>query len=98
MIIVTGAVTAAPENFEALRRESLAHVLRSRAEDGCLLHSVHADVENPRRLVFLEKWRDRAALEVHFRQEGSGAFMRVVRAVDIGRERMETFEVEVGDS
>ncbi len=94
MIIVTGAVTTAPENFEELRRESLAHVHRSRGEDGCMLHSVHTDVENPHRLVFLEKWRDRPALEAHFRQEGSRAFMRVVRALDIGRERMEMFEAE----
>lgn len=92
MIIVTGSVIAKPEDFDELRREGLAHTLRSRTEDGCILHAVHVDVENPLRLVFLEKWRDRAALIEHFRQPGSKAFMRVVRALDIGREPMETYE------
>jgi quinol monooxygenase YgiN len=43
--------------------------------------------------VFFEKWRDRAALEANFKQPGSIAFMRVVRALNIGREAMETWEV-----
>jgi hypothetical protein len=34
MIIVTGAVVAKPEGFDELRRECLAHTLRSRTEDG----------------------------------------------------------------
>jgi quinol monooxygenase YgiN len=50
------------------------------------------DVEDPLRLVFLEKWRDQAALLEHFRQPGSKAFMRVVRALNIGREPMEAYE------
>ena len=37
---------------------SLEHVHRSRQEDGCLLHSVHRDIEDENRLVFLEHWAD----------------------------------------
>ena len=92
MIIVTGSVVAKPEDFDALSRECLAHTLRSRTEDGCIHHSVQVDVENLHRLVFFEKWRDQAALLEHFRQPGSKAFMRVVRALNIGREAMETYE------
>ncbi len=62
MIIITGSITATPENFEELRTQSLAHVRRSRTEDGCEHHSVHVDAENAMRLVFLERWRDRAAV------------------------------------
>ncbi|WP_394762891.1 putative quinol monooxygenase [Phenylobacterium sp.] len=79
MLIVTGSITARPESFEALREAALDHVRRSRAEPGCLTHSVQVDCENPLRLVFYEEWADRAALDVHFAQPGSGAFMRAVR-------------------
>ena len=78
MIVVTGSVTARPETLEAVRRISLEHVHRSRQEPGCLLHSVHVDVEDPSRFVFLEHWADRDALTAHFRVPASGAFARTL--------------------
>ncbi|WP_245302262.1 antibiotic biosynthesis monooxygenase [Bradyrhizobium sp. LTSP885] len=52
MIVVTGSVTARPDSFDEVRRLSLEHVHRSRAEPGCISHAVHIDCENPLRLVF----------------------------------------------
>ncbi len=66
VIIVTGSVVVRPDDLEEAVAISLAHVRRSRTEPGCLLHSVHHDVEDPNRLVFLEQWADRAALDAHF--------------------------------
>jgi quinol monooxygenase YgiN len=74
MIIVTGSVKARPETRAEVLRLSLEHVRRSRSEPGCLLHSVHEDVEVADRFVFLEHWVDRAALDAHFRVPASGAF------------------------
>ena len=79
MLIVTGTVTARPETFDELLRAALDHVARSRVEAGCLSHSVYADCENPLRLFFFEQWADRPALDTHFAQTGSHAFMRAVR-------------------
>jgi quinol monooxygenase YgiN len=81
MIIVTGSVTARPETFDAVLAESLAHVHRSRTEDGCISHAVHIDTENPLRLFFYEEWRDMAALQAHFRVPGSIQFITAVRAL-----------------
>jgi quinol monooxygenase YgiN len=78
MIIVTGSVTARRETLARVRELSLEHVHRSRLEPGCLLHSVHHDVEDPLRLVFLEHWVDRAALEAHFRVPASSDFVTAV--------------------
>ncbi|HJQ59363.1 MAG TPA: putative quinol monooxygenase [Vineibacter sp.] len=75
MIIITGAIVAKPESFERLRTLSLEHVHRSRTEDGCQLHSVHVDVENPLRLVFVEHWRDAAAIRKHFADPGARGFV-----------------------
>ena len=79
MLIVTGSVTARPETSEALLRAALDHVRRSRTEPGCLSHGVYADCEDPLRLFFYEEWADRPALDAHFAQAGSQAFMAAVR-------------------
>ena len=62
MLIVTGSVRARPENIERALALSLEHVRRSRREPGCVLHSVHRDVEEPLRIVFFEQWADADAL------------------------------------
>ncbi|WP_372781907.1 putative quinol monooxygenase [Phenylobacterium sp.] len=94
MLIVTGSVTARPETFEALRRAALDHVARSRTEPGCLTHSVHVDCEEPLKLFFYEEWADRAALDTHFAQPGSGAFMRAVRELAAAGTRVRILPVE----
>ena len=81
MIIVTGSVVARTDSLEQLLALSLEHVRRSRAEAGCISHAVHRDAENPLRLVFVEKWADRAALEVHFAVPESRAFAKAVGAL-----------------
>lgn len=74
-VIVTGDLVARAESFERLLEAALAHVARSRTEDGCIQHGVAVDAENPLRLVFFEIWRDAAALKTHFAQPGSAEFI-----------------------
>ena len=94
MIIVTGSVTANPEALPEVTRLALEHVHRSRLEPGCLLHSVHQDVENPNRLVFLEHWVDRDALRVHFGVLESREFARALRSLASEPSTLEIFEAE----
>lgn len=75
MIIVTGTATASDGNYDALLAAARAHVERSRSEEGCISHEVFRGVEDPNQLFFYERWRDRAALDVHFSQPGSLAFV-----------------------
>jgi quinol monooxygenase YgiN len=78
MMIVTGSILARPETLDELLAASLEHVRRSRAEPGCISHAVHQDVEDENRLVFFERWADRASLDDHFRVPASAAFVRTV--------------------
>ena len=78
MLIVTGSIRARPGTLEQVVDLCLEHVRRSRREPGCLLHSVHHDVEDPLRLVFLEQWADEASLRAHFAVPESGRFVRDV--------------------
>jgi quinol monooxygenase YgiN len=79
MILVTGSLVARQDSLEEVRRLSLQHVHRSRSEPGCISHAVHADCENPLRLVFIEQWRDREALLAHFAVPASRDFVRTLQ-------------------
>lgn len=92
MILVTGHVVARAETFDEVRRLSLEHVHRSRAEPGCISHDVHVHAENPLKLVFVERWTDAAALKAHFAVPASGAFMRAVSELAAEKVGMEIYE------
>jgi quinol monooxygenase YgiN len=92
MILVLGHVTARPEHFDEVLMLSQQHVERSRAEPGCTAHAVHCDAENPLRLVFVEKWSDMAALQVHFRLPASRAFGKALAGLAAEPPGLEIFE------
>jgi quinol monooxygenase YgiN len=94
MIIVTGSVVAKEGAADEVEAQCLAHTRRSRAEPGCLLHSVHRDVEDPNRFVFIEHWADRAALATHFRVPASLGFVEAVGELSAARTTLEIYEVE----
>jgi len=73
----------------------LAHVRRSRLEPGCLLHSIHRDVENELRVVFIEHWEDAEALEAHFHVPASGEFVREATSLANRPPEISIFEAEV---
>ncbi len=76
MLIVTGAIAARADTFDELRAASIEHVARSLAEPGCLEHGVGVDANDGLRLVFFERWADRAALDAHFKVPASRAFAK----------------------
>jgi quinol monooxygenase YgiN len=92
MIMVTGSVTARTDTLDAVLKLSLEHVHRSRQEPGCIAHAVHADCENPLRLVFIEQWADRAALSAHFAVPASRDFIRALQALASARSTLEIYE------
>jgi quinol monooxygenase YgiN len=81
MLIVTGSITAHTDTFDRLKAAALEHVRRSRAEPGCIGHTVHVDCENPLRLFFFEQWADRAALDIHFSVPEAKEFIRSLRGL-----------------
>ena len=93
MVIVTGSVKARPETVEEAVRLSLEHVRRSRLEPGCVFHSVHHDVEDSHRLVFLERWADRDALTAHFAVPESRVFAKALNALAAEPPTLEIYDV-----
>jgi quinol monooxygenase YgiN len=92
MIMVTGTAMARQDTFDEVRRLSLEHVRRSRAEPGCISHGVHLDCENPLRLVFVERWADRAALLAHFSVPASREFVRALQSLVAEAPTIEIYE------
>ena len=92
MIIVTGSVHARPDKLDEVLAASLEHVHRSRTEPGCLLHSVHQNVEDPTVVVFVEHWEDYDALTAHFAVPASNAFVKTLAALTVERPTMEIYE------
>lgn len=100
MIIITGSVLTNAHNRAAIEAECVAHCRRSRNEPGCIAHNVHADCEQPSRLVFVEKWADAAALQAHFAVPESGAFVREITALSTGTPEMQIYgadEINLAD-
>ena len=94
MIMVTGSVTARKDCLDEIRRLSLEHVQRSRGEPGCIAHVVHADCENPLRLVFIEQWADRAALLAHFAVPASRNFVRALQPLAAAASTIEIYDAK----
>ena len=93
---MTGTAAASADDIDELIAGALAHVHRSRAEPGCLSHGVSRDVENPLRLVFVERWADRAALDRHFAQTGSAEFVEIVGRLQTERPTLDIYDVAGG--
>jgi quinol monooxygenase YgiN len=94
MILVTGSVVAREDSFDEVCRLSLEHVQRSRSEPGCISHAVHVDCEDPLRLVFVERWADRAALMAHFAVPASRDFVRALQPLAAGATIIELYEAD----
>jgi quinol monooxygenase YgiN len=91
VIIITGSITGRPDTIDELVTGSLEHVRRSRGEPGCISHAVHRDIEDPLRLVFIERWESPAAVRAHFAVPASGEFVRAAAALADSPPSLEMF-------
>jgi quinol monooxygenase YgiN len=72
MIHVVAIITAKPGQRDKILEAARANLTAVRAEDGCIEYSLAVDAEGfdraqfgPDTFVFIEKWRDSAALKAH---------------------------------
>lgn len=94
MIIVTGSAIAREGADAEMQTISLEHVRRSRTEPGCISHEVSRDVEQPNRFVFVERWADMAALQVHFRVAASRQFAKSLALLSDGKIEMAVYQAD----
>jgi quinol monooxygenase YgiN len=95
MIIVTGSLVAKAGHLEEALKLSLAHVERSRAEPGCISHSVYRSVDDPHLLFFFEEWADDVALAAHFAVPASRAFIKALAPLVAAPPSLNTYQAQM---
>ena len=78
MILVTGRVQIPAERRERFVEVATEMCRNSREEDGCIGYRIYADLEQPDHYVFVEEWADEEALQRHFAEEHTGAFLQAL--------------------
>jgi quinol monooxygenase YgiN len=92
-LIIAGTVRAPPENLEALRPHMVAMMAASNAEDGCRTYGYAEDVAEPGLIHIFEVWRDRAALEAHFKAPHMAAWRAAGAAHGLSDRKLVAYEV-----
>lgn len=65
VIKIVATLRARPEHGDEVKKALLACVEGSRKEEGCLFYDLHVDQSEPLRFVFIEGWKDQAAIDYH---------------------------------
>lgn len=74
MIYVVATFSIRPGTLEPFVEAAYATIAATRLEPGCLLYDLHASVTDPERVVFVEQWESRAALDAHLSSDHVAAF------------------------
>jgi quinol monooxygenase YgiN len=74
VIIALGDVYTQPSRREDVRELMLATQASARSEPGCLYYAFAETLDDPGHFVVVQRWRDRAALDQHFRGAAFAAY------------------------
>jgi quinol monooxygenase YgiN len=93
VLVVLGDATAAPGRRDELLAAARTVVAATREDRGCLAYSFAADVENPDRILSIEIWADRAALDEHMEHPHTAEFLRAAPGLVTGEPVMSFYDV-----
>ena len=77
MLVLTAFIEVALTDRDAIHGALADVILATRAEQGCEDYGCYEDTQRPGRYVFVERWRDKAALDRHLTTPHMAAWMRV---------------------
>ncbi|MEZ5810606.1 MAG: putative quinol monooxygenase [Rhizobiaceae bacterium] len=66
MLYVIATLTIQPGSLDEVVDAARPCLEATREEPGCISYDLNMDVTDNTRLVFVERWKNRAALEAHF--------------------------------
>ena len=94
VLIVIGSATAAPGRRDDLVAATRAVAAATRGDSGCLAYSFAADVEDENRIMSIEIWADRAALDAHMSHPHTQEFLAVAPGLVAGEPVMSFYEAD----
>jgi len=66
MIYLIATLKIKPGSLPAIKQAVMDCIHGTRNEPGCISYDLHHSVTDENTLVFVERWKDRAALDNHF--------------------------------
>ena len=69
MIKIVAKNYVKPECVQAFKDTAKELIEKSRAEEGNIFYTLNVSVNDPNTLVFIENWKDQAAIECHNKSE-----------------------------
>ncbi|MCB1439818.1 MAG: antibiotic biosynthesis monooxygenase [Nitratireductor sp.] len=66
MIHLIATLKIKPGSLEDIRAHAMPCIAATRLEPGCISYDLHQSLSEPDTLVFVERWKDRPALDAHF--------------------------------
>jgi quinol monooxygenase YgiN len=78
MLLLTAFIEVAPSDRDTIRTALATVIPATRAEDGCEEYGCYEDTQQAGRYVFVERWRDRSALDRHLKTPHMAEWMKVV--------------------
>ncbi|KAA3451797.1 antibiotic biosynthesis monooxygenase [Mesorhizobium sp. SARCC-RB16n] len=94
MLLIIGTIRLPPDRLDEARPVMERMVRASRAEDGCLEYSYAQDVLDPGLIRVTEAWRDRLALDAHFRSPHIAEWRSSWPALGIGKRNLLLYEAD----
>jgi quinol monooxygenase YgiN len=94
VIIALVDVYAQMPRVEAVRELMLTTQARVREEPGCISYAFAQSLEDPAHFVLVEQWRDRGALEEHYRSEAFANYQAQIAKQLVQSSEMRLHEVE----
>jgi quinol monooxygenase YgiN len=93
MILITAKVAVTPNDRQAFCDVAETQVRNSRSEEGCLDYGYFEDAMAPGKFIFLERWKDQAALDFHFAQSYCLDFMKSARKLTTSESPIEIHHI-----
>ena len=66
MLYLIAELTIKPGSLDAVRAAVAPCIEATRKEPGCISYELFSSIEDETRLVFVERWKSRADLDLHF--------------------------------
>jgi quinol monooxygenase YgiN len=93
VLVVISSASAAPGRRDDLVAAARAVAAATRADPGCRSYGFYSDLDDPERIVGLEIWTDRAALDAHMAHSHTHRFLQVVPGLLAGEPVLDVHEV-----
>jgi quinol monooxygenase YgiN len=98
MILIMGTFRMPPENVAVALPMAERVVTATRAEDGCIAYSYAHDLFDPGLIHVCEKWRDRDALNAHFKAAHMQAWIAERASLNLSDRNIRVFESDEGQA